>query len=635
MIFTEFKCIFRTKILILIYLLSFLKVEAKFRPIDSTNLSRYLMKGLNIQVKNLSKAESMLDSASKVIFKSDDNFFKGWAMMIKTSLMVSKGEYDSAERYAKLSRAYYEKVHDYEHVLAVNTNLAVLLYARSRFFKAFETINENIKIFKKSKDLDSFILVVNYDYLARILSSQKNFKEALKYQKLNLAYYKSFGKNKYNNLLLSYVLIGTTYSDYGLKDSALYYYNIVLKEAIKTEDNRLVINAATDLALVLYDLNRFKEAEYYVKLAKNYFDKYPDKRLIGYNQIISSKIACKLNHLQLARQEAFSALNIGKQIKNFETQKDANEALYKVFRKFGKHDSALYYLEAKMKIEDSLNNAAKQNLIIELNGLYKNEKIESELNAAKASLLSKDLILKKAKVKNQFTLLISIIVISILSFVIYIKFIRRMYSKNIEDKKRKIEIIEAKLTGQEEERQRISKDLHDSVVNDLMVVLYGLKGNSLQMDDESLQTKLVEINESIRRISHDLLPEKFKNENLEEMLLQLIKTHIKVFGWDISFDFNIGETDLNLTRKIELVKITQELFNNVIKHSDANKLKIKLDKQDGIITFTFMDNGMSYDFDRINNSGGINNINERTKKINAEIHLKRDARFNIISINIK
>jgi signal transduction histidine kinase len=185
------------------------------------------------------------------------------------------------------------------------------------------------------------------------------------------------------------------------------------------------------------------------------------------------------------------------------------------------------------------------------------------------------------------------------------------------------QILAATLTAQENERDRISEALHDSVGQ----LLYGIKLKMAQYRIEDQQYKDVHqlldqaINET-RNISFELAPSILKDFGLPVTLDEMAK---RLCTKQLSIEV---ETDLNdrleLTTEVTIFRVIQELVNNSIKHAAASKITISVKKDDKII-IELTDNGIGFDdkkYQPATAGSGLAAIRNRLSLYNGKMHIE-------------
>jgi signal transduction histidine kinase/ligand-binding sensor domain-containing protein len=179
------------------------------------------------------------------------------------------------------------------------------------------------------------------------------------------------------------------------------------------------------------------------------------------------------------------------------------------------------------------------------------------------------------------------------------------------------------IATQEEERKRISRDLHDDV---------GTKLSALKLFLSSLYEKAAETNnEEIKKMaasSAQFVTETIKD--VRELLLNLSPSVLEEFGYTIAVEGlinKINETKqihfslvlfgmqqrLKKEHELALYRITQELINNVLKHADAKNVSLQIGKRDNIIILMIEDDGKGFDTTAQKNGYGLYNLDARTK----------------------
>lgn len=190
--------------------------------------------------------------------------------------------------------------------------------------------------------------------------------------------------------------------------------------------------------------------------------------------------------------------------------------------------------------------------------------------------------------------------------------------------------LRSMIDGQEMERQRLSRELHDGLGQSLVAVK--LKIESAENAGPDKVKKIVDnVRESfnqtiddIRRISNDLMPaglEEFGVVTAIKNLCDSITGHSAI---NIMFDSQNIPGDLHKTYKIYLFRIVQEALNNIIKHSGATEAGVNLFYEDGQIKLIMEDNGKGFDPEERSSDGGMGlyNMKERVNLLDGTIEYK-------------
>lgn len=195
--------------------------------------------------------------------------------------------------------------------------------------------------------------------------------------------------------------------------------------------------------------------------------------------------------------------------------------------------------------------------------------------------------------------------------IIYYKRVKQL----TKDRQVQIDFSKQHIKSQEEERKRIASELHDGLGQDLLVIknLALLNKNKDEQFDEISKTAGIAIDE-VRRIAYNLHPYQLDRLGLTKAIKSMfsnIEGSIK-----INFDIQIGEIDnlLGKEKEINIYRIIQECVNNIIKHSDADKARVQVQKKEEKLIFEIADNGKGFDFEGAKSESkgfGLKNLENR------------------------
>lgn len=187
------------------------------------------------------------------------------------------------------------------------------------------------------------------------------------------------------------------------------------------------------------------------------------------------------------------------------------------------------------------------------------------------------------------------------------------------------DMVAAILKAQEGERKKLGEELHDNVNQLLGVVkLYvqhaqvnkGMQQELLEKSSEYIK----QVIEEIRQLSRSLLPPALHENGLLTSIDQLVKAIRVVNTLHIELrNDSLNEADLSDAVQLMLYRIIQEQLNNVLKHAEADHVKIHLEQQNKSVHLTISDNGKGFD-PEVNIPGmGLMNIRSRLEQVNGKM----------------
>jgi len=200
-----------------------------------------------------------------------------------------------------------------------------------------------------------------------------------------------------------------------------------------------------------------------------------------------------------------------------------------------------------------------------------------------------------------------------------------------EQRKAEEKAISAIIEGEERERQRIAKELHDGLGQYLSASNMNLKSvyedlnNIPDKLDKSFKTGLDLLKHAIsetRNISQNLLPKAIQDYGLElavESLINNLKSNNNI---KFTLYKNISETDIPNNIQINLYRILQEALNNSIRHGKPGKIDVQLAYSDNEILLVVEDNGTGFNIHEITGGGlGLRSMKTRAGAMSAELDI--------------
>lgn len=190
--------------------------------------------------------------------------------------------------------------------------------------------------------------------------------------------------------------------------------------------------------------------------------------------------------------------------------------------------------------------------------------------------------------------------------------------------------LTAVVEGQENERARIAKDLHDG----LGQMLNAIKMNiNLAVEDEEKSKELFRlIDEAVVetvRISENLLPAKLRDFDLATCLKSLCNQLRKSCQAQINFESLGKPVQLKQSQKVNFYRIAQEAINNAIKHARASQITVQLSQEDEKVQLVVEDDGCG--MNNIEHDGytsmrhGLGNMRDRAEIMGGKLIVESDS----------
>ena len=219
----------------------------------------------------------------------------------------------------------------------------------------------------------------------------------------------------------------------------------------------------------------------------------------------------------------------------------------------------------------------------------------------------------------------------LVSFIVLFVFI---YQKNMQTKKRELvelelesqlKITEALIESKEQEQRRVARELHDGIGSALTALKMAMISVPMEGDTkEMLDQRIVDISNDLRRISNELMPSILDDlgffKALEKLITQLNS------NTQLNFSYASGlDTPLDFSKKeaLALYRVSQEIFNNIIKYADAVTVKVKDRIEEGQYVLSISDDGNGFspteEEMKKEDSHGLKNIKSRMQQVSGTI----------------
>lgn len=293
-------------------------------------------------------------------------------------------------------------------------------------------------------------------------------------------------------------------------------------------------------------------------------------------------------------------------------------------------------------LQDSILN---ENRLIAVNTVT--NKFESRQKSTEIKLLEKEKAFAQESNQQQKRAMIVLVValaVSLLGLYYIVRFYKekietaRIIEKQNEEINRqkinelqdKIQInsMQSMINGQEIERERIAKDLHDSLGGLLSTIK--LKVDNIKNKEKNIKiipdfqsaTSLLDTAVSeVRSISQNLQPGALNRLGLIPAINDLINRYATEDGPDIIFQHFDIPTKLNQKVALVVYRIIQEILTNALKHARASEILVQLNMENEDIVIHIEDDGVGFDPKLKYNSMGLENIKSRVNYLKGSIEI--------------
>lgn len=602
---------------------------------DSLQVQQILDLAYDLEISNPDSAIALYAIAAKIAEKIDYKMGRGRALQYTGIVLSDQGDYDLAIEYYQRSIEIFKIIPYAGGVASTYINIGNIYKRRAEYTKAIENYLEGTRIFEKIGDTTRVIYA--YSNVGTVLSDVEQYEKSLYYNRKSLELSVQYKDSiSICDCLLN---IGMVEYNLGLYDDALVNFNEALIIADKIKDaqilNLIYNNLSTINAIKKEGINALKNSKKsleYARISKN-------PALISNSLARTGANYMFLGQLDSANYFLESAIELALENQSEEVLKSAYLWMGQLQEKLNNPQMALSWFKQYQLLKEEASGERQKRITAGLEMEYESEKKDLELSEKTLEIERNEALLSK---RNYFIFALSGALISVFIFFLLLrrglnqkKIIAEKDAKLQQDKveqlkkEQQVIALESMMEGEEKERSRIAKDLHDGLgglLSSTKLHLNNIESENKELKDSNEFQKVLELldttSSEARKISHNLMPGALVKFGLVEALQDFCSTINSSNSLKINFQsFGINNR-LPETIEIMIYRIVQELINNTLKHANASECIVQLMGSENSLHLTVEDNGAGFDKKKVENPGiGLNNIQSRVDYLNGKLEI--------------
>ena len=582
-------------------------------------------KAIGILEKALSIAESQNDI--ETVSRSNNN------------LGIVYRDLGQYERALKLSQSALNTT-DSLIKASAQTNIGVCHRYLANYDKALSNYLKALKIYE-AKHLEKKIATI-YNSIGLVYSYNGIDQKALEYHEKAKIINKKIDNKKglsevHNNMAI-------IFANDGQLEKALESFKYSLRIEEDLDDKKGMAESVNNVGAVFYYLGQLDSARIYfeksVKIEKSIGNNAGVAA--SYNNIADLLIESQQENL--AKAYIDSAMYFARESK---AAVDIETALFNYSRFYEtKNDNkrALDYYKSLTAFRDSILNIETNAKIAELEIEYDSEKKEKKILSQRVDIAEKEL-----EISNKNIQLLIIIISALFLIGIAYLFYNQQKLKNRQlQKENELKDALIKIESQnrlQEQRLRISRDLHDNIGAQLTFIISSIDNlkYGFKIENKNLATKLDEIS-AFTSSTISELRDTIWAMNINEISFEDLQTRISnyidkahLFDENIDFSFSI-DSDVDKEQKFSSVvgmniyRIIQEAIHNSLKYSGAKRIGVNISEDKEGVDISITDDGKGFEIDSVQRGNGLNNMEKRSQNINTQLSINSDKKGTRITI---
>ena len=602
------------------------------------------------------KSNLLLDIANEYFnLKDNSASFKAsskayqTALVLKDSFTMGRSLYymgdcfedfkkDSAYYYYKESEKIFRLLKNEDRLAKVQYNKAYLLFYEGNYTESeIEVIKALQNLKSSSKKLHLYrcysLQGSNHLELGEFAKALNYFKQASEVLQLmneeENATDASYDYNIVNTLDICMVYDKMGLYSKSIRDikNLITTYNLELYPKLKY----IVFG---NLGYSLMKNGNYVEAEHYITQALSFVSKENSSKSYMYLTIDYGEYKLLTKDFIAAKALFIEALTIAKKLKSGKEELKILDLLAQVDPEKG-----VYYKSEYIRVNDSITKKQRESREKFTRIEYETNRIED----ANEVLTNKNLLLLLG--------LSGTVVLFLLTQIIRSRIAvkkERLYRYEKEEAEKEILLLTAEfhkevVKSRKKEQDRISKELHDNIVNEIYGIRMILGSLNTQSGDEAQKKRLVYIKDlhrletEIRTLSHQLYDNLIITEDSFDFLLQQLIAKNNAIG---KSNFIYDNTLLikwevySSIIQINIYRILQELFLNVNKYAHTKNCYLFITEIEDLLIINVKDDGVGFDMEATNNGIGLKNIIKRAKTINADLVIRSELNAGV-EVNLK
>lgn len=427
-----------------------------------------------------------------------------------------------------------------------------------------------------------------------------------------------------------YANIGMVFIENGDLQQASDCLHRSMQTATHMNDKNMMLRNAGYLVQLKSLQGQADSVEYYIQMAHRLIpDVQMAPTLLGYYQAELQAL------MESGRyKEALHTAQILEQTDGINQRKFILQGLYasmqQCYAQLGMYKEALKYATLHTALTDSLQSTERNRTLQELNVKYETKEKELKL----LQLESEHRVTAERSKTRILLLLLAIVLLLAISITLVARQRKRAEKlKRYADEKEKelkllqydteLSLTRKYLEGMESERNRLAKELHDGISNDLYLLEMKCQ-NSAQTPDPSFATTLNRIREDVRSISHELMPPSFSELNLKAILQNYADNLSESTGIETEFHADPTEAEwsaLPQQTSMLLYRTVQEAVSNILKHANATHIYIGIElADDSTLRLYIHDNGNGFS-DHTGDGIGLRTMQERITSMHGTLSI--------------
>jgi two-component system, NarL family, sensor kinase len=619
-----------------------LEAQLKDKKEDSSKVSLLIDIGNAYANTDLPKSIVFLQQAYTLAEKVKFDYGAARSAYLLGISYVDEGKYPMADSFIRIAEAGFEKKNSVRDLAKVQNAWGSMNFKQGNYWAASSNFSKSAELFDQVKDTTSSL--VAYQNLVAVLGVTKNYEKAVAQGKKVLAIVES----RKDTAGIGYALQGliTDLAYLRKYDEAFSYIKRALDFANSTDQPGLAAEIYSAVGSYYFARENYANARNYFQTALDKAQKIGDPFQVANHHNSIGKCYYLTGNFGKSKEHLVDGMEIAKKHNNRVAIKNLSLSLSVLYDSMHDYHKAYTNLLDHSIMNDSILNSEIRNYTSNLEVQYETNKKENEILRLQQVETEKNYQINR----RNMTILAAAGLILALLIMFYLARRNFRNKQKLEkersalleerlktmEKEKQINSLQSMVNGQETERTRVARDLHDGVGGLLSTVrMYysSLHHETPGIKENPLYTKTGELinnaAEELRKVAHNMMPEVLMKMGLAQALKDLCNNVSAGKDLQVKFEGYGMDQRLESSTEIMLFRIVQELCNNIVKHSGATEALIQINQDHERLSLVVEDNGKGFDMEQVSGrrSMGMETIKSRVNYLHGQVSI--DSQNNI------
>ena len=573
---------------------------------DSAGIEFYIQLGQQYETNETDLAKYYYNKARDISEKLNDPSGIARSIFNYTYVLNLQGRYDSGLLLNLKAVDIARKQNDQVLLGKALFNAGTSYRQLSQYENAIKFYEEGQKIFTKVGDQQ--LISRSYDVLQLLYFNLENYDKAIAYGEAGVKGLRKLDDPAWLGAALSN--LGMSYSEKGDYEKAKEVWMEALSISKKLGDLEMEGTQMLNLGDLYMNTGDHAVLNQYFGKALELYTKLDGAEGIAISLRGLAIYEFYKKDFEKAKNYANRSLEVINQNNLLYQKRKTLETLSRIH--IALHDLATgqQYMKEASAITDSINNERIRRNAIEFETKYETAKKDAQIKFQQAAIKQKNTL-------NYF-LISAAAALFIISLLAYRNYRHKQHLQlqriNELETEKYLSATEAVLKGEEQERTRLAKDLHDGLGGMLSGIKYSLntmKGNLIMTPEnaQAFERSMDMLDSSIhemRRVAHNMMPEALVKFGLDVALKDFCSGITHSGALKVKYQsLNMENLEIDQTTSITLYRIVQELIHNIIKHASAKNAIVQISTIDDRLHLEVEDDGIGFNTDILDRAKGI------------------------------